>query len=1254
MTFINDVNRVSSDNIKRIQRLDPRRIVGMSRVGIRFKSYLIIYGPTEVPENSGAQYECRMHYTDGSSHLVDADSWSVTSSYATIDSTGYLITTEVPSINVPIIITAEYDGMETTMPVSIQDVVKLTSIEISGPTIVNERDGAQYTCMAYYDNGSNAPCTPAWSENSPHASINVGGYLSTGEVPNADQPCEITADFGGKQDQILVQIRNIVIITHVIVTGPSNVEERDGAQYTCMAYYDDGAIVDRTSLADWSENSIYATINSTGYLTTLETPNSDEPCLITASYEGKSDNHLIQIDNVVLITHIIIEGPLTVDEVGGAQYNCRAYYDDGTNTLVTPVWSEDSVYASINVSGYLTTYDVVHVNRPCTISASFDGKADDLAITITNVILLDHVTITGLSDIEEDTQEQYTCTAHYDNASTSDVTSLAIWTDNKSWASIADGLLTVGDIPTDENVTVSALYGIETDDLVVIVRTIGGAVPAGLILPFNGSTVPTNWTQFNSANNRMIIGAGSSYSIGQIGGTAVGGSIGNLGGSTGDGGNHADSPHIYGFYGPGYATVPLMANSQPAGTHAHTLGSVVLSNIDRNIFKLIKSNVTQDNLPINAITISATSLASLGMTNINANNKMFSANASTTTTDKSGYVVLGAIGNHAHNYYSGGGPYGAETVDFLQEDWQGEHSGNSTLTSLTQNFKRLLLSLWTNASADFEPGMGMIGMWESLTPPDGWLICDGTNGTPDLRNNFIQNCASGVENITSQGTNQVTCGLIGNISHDAVHTHYSGYWQSWAPALRSFVSASHGAITWNHSHSVNRSLTLSFLPSYYALIFIMRGPELDYIEVTGDTEVIKNAGAQYTATAYFVGGLTVDVTALSDWFEDSPYASIDSSGYLTTGDVTQTEDVNVEAIYDVKRNTLPVQILNAEIPQGLIVFSNGASTPSGWSAFSSANDRMIIGAGSTYAPATNGGSNYVTTYTGASSSAGGHTNGSLDDQFDNLPSGYDFPQVLASAGHHSHNAAGAVYVPPKNKLKLIKANSAQVEFPIDSVLIGQASMSGLTNILTDNKYLSVGSSTGVINESSYASYSSAGTHNHTNTQINRYGQPPHYCHEWDANVGNHGLSHAISITANIKNVLLSLWTHASAQIAVASNMIAMWEGVIAPSGWTLCDGTNGTPDLRDCFIRSTSTGNENITPTGNNTASVPAFSTTVTHSTTHDHITSSFGIGNTYSTQTFYHPQRTISHSHSISQSARNGVAWVPPYYSLSFIMKLT
>jgi len=41
---------------------------------------------------------------------------------------------------------------------------------------------------------------------------------------------------------------------------------------------------------------------------------------------------------------------------------------------------------------------------------------------------------------------------------------------------------------------------------------------------------------------------------------------------------------------------------------------------------------------------------------------------------------------------------------------------------------------------------------------------------------------------------------------------------------------------------------------------------------------------------------------------------------------------------------------------------------------------------------------------------------------------------------------------------------------------------------------------------------------------------------------------------------------------VPSGTIVMWSGETAPSGWSLCDGTNGTPDLRGRFILSMGAG----------------------------------------------------------------------------------
>ena len=79
-------------------------------------------------------------------------------------------------------------------------------------------------------------------------------------------------------------------VTSVSISGPTQVNENSSANYTARAYYSDGSNQDVTSSASWSENSAYASINSSGTLTTSSVT-SDKSCTITASYGGKSDTH---------------------------------------------------------------------------------------------------------------------------------------------------------------------------------------------------------------------------------------------------------------------------------------------------------------------------------------------------------------------------------------------------------------------------------------------------------------------------------------------------------------------------------------------------------------------------------------------------------------------------------------------------------------------------------------------------------------------------------------------------------------------------------------------------------------------------------------------------------------------------------------------------------------------------------------------------------------------------------------------------
>lgn len=55
----------------------------------------------------------------------------------------------------------------------------------------------------------------------------------------------------------------------------------------------------------------------------------------------------------------------------------------------------------------------------------------------------------------------------------------------------------------------------------------------------------------------------------------------------------------------------------------------------------------------------------------------------------------------------------------------------------------------------------------------------------------------------------------------------------------------------------------------------------------------------------------------------------------------------------------------------------------------------------------------------------------------------------------------------------------------------------------------------------------------------------------------------------------------SQTVLIASGTIALWNDVVPPIGWALCDGTNGTPDLRGKFIVGSSSSSTDATPLTN-------------------------------------------------------------------------
>lgn len=143
---------------------------------------------------------------------------------------------------------------------------------------------------------------------------------------------------------------------------------------------------------------------------------------------------------------------------------------------------------------------------------------------------------------------------------------------------------------------------------------------------------------------------------------------------------------------------------------------------------------------------------------------------------------------------------------------------------------------------------------------------------------------------------------------------------------------------------------------------------------------------------------------------------------------------------------------------------------------------------------------------------------------------------------------------------------------------------------------------------------------------------------------------------------------ASSEFAIPSGGIIMWSGSVGavPAGWYLCDGLNGTPDLRNRFVVGAG-GSYGVGASG---GSANAIVVAHTHTTTvtdpgHAHALGIYNVGANSSSAAEGNASLVNLNNEVSSKFATTGVtvgvnssgssgtgANLPPYYALAYIMK--
>jgi RHS repeat-associated protein len=162
-------------------------------------SYLTLSGLDAVDEETTFQYECTATYNDGTTgNATSLASWSVYGQGGSIGSNTGLFTATTVSSDISCQIEASCQGHIARKAVRVRNVAAVDHLTISGQTPIVSGMTAQFSCRAYFVDGTNKAVTEAtlWSV-SPPAVASIGastGFLQAQTVSSA-QDSTVTASY---------------------------------------------------------------------------------------------------------------------------------------------------------------------------------------------------------------------------------------------------------------------------------------------------------------------------------------------------------------------------------------------------------------------------------------------------------------------------------------------------------------------------------------------------------------------------------------------------------------------------------------------------------------------------------------------------------------------------------------------------------------------------------------------------------------------------------------------------------------------------------------------------------------------------------------------------------------------------------------------------------------------------------------------------------------------------------------------------
>ncbi len=333
-------------------------------------------------------------------------------------------------------ITASLSGRSGTTTLSVTGIV-LTSVVVTpvNPTMTTGTT-LQFTCTGVYSDNTtqNLTASALWG-SSDTSFVSVSNVAGSNGLATAVAigTANVSCTSGTFTDSSTVTVSGITITG--IAVSPANTSRPKGidVQYTAIATYSNGDVVDITADATWtSSDSNVATVSNTLDFEGIVTTTNVGTTTITASYGGTSGSTSLQVTNATCSAISLTPVTPTIAKGTQIQFIANCTFSDGSTAAVTSAtgttWtSSQTGFATIsNQNGFEGIATGVAAGTT-TISATYQGVTGSTTLTVTNATLVSIAITPSNPTLTVGQTQQLTATGTFSDNTQQDLTIQVNW-----------------------------------------------------------------------------------------------------------------------------------------------------------------------------------------------------------------------------------------------------------------------------------------------------------------------------------------------------------------------------------------------------------------------------------------------------------------------------------------------------------------------------------------------------------------------------------------------------------------------------------------------------------------------------------------------------------------------------------------------------------------------------------------------------------------------------------------------------------